>query len=175
MPPWLWAVTTTNFPRIDRFKEHSIELPVCDLDVTPGNEPLLRGKLAVALEHGKGVVHVLAPLDGLRAAFQAGLGKHDHIGRMEVFSTLRACPVCATSYPELDPRLFSYNSKHGWCPDCVGTGVKLTREQRKVFDDTVLAADVEPGPELGQRLKELEKQWLESGFSLTREELLARL
>ena len=62
------------------------------------------------------------------------------IGKLEVFSTLRACPVCATSYPELDPRLFSYNSKHGWCPDCVGTGVKLTREQRKAFDDTLVAA-----------------------------------
>jgi excinuclease ABC subunit A len=58
-----------------------------------------------------------------------------------VFSTKRACPVCATSYAELDPRLFSYNSKHGWCPDCVGTGVKLTKEQRKVFDDSVLADD----------------------------------
>src|SRR5690606_34245614 len=49
----------------------------------------------------------------------------------------RACPICATSYPELDPRLFSYNSKHGWCPDCVGTGLALTREQRKVMDDSV--------------------------------------
>jgi excinuclease ABC subunit A len=45
--------------------------------------------------------------------------------------------VCAASYAELDPRLFSYNSKHGWCPDCVGTGLALTKEQRKVFDDTV--------------------------------------
>ena len=33
---------TTGFPRIDRFKEHTIELPVCDLDVTPANEALLR-------------------------------------------------------------------------------------------------------------------------------------
>ncbi len=54
-----------------------------------------------------------------------------------MFSTRRACPVCSTSYAELDPRLFSYNSKHGWCPDCVGTGVKLTREQRKAYDDTI--------------------------------------
>jgi hypothetical protein len=53
------------------------------------------------------------------------------------FPRKRACPVCSTSYAELDPRLFSYNSKHGWCPDCVGTGVKLTKEQRKVFDDSV--------------------------------------
>jgi excinuclease ABC subunit A len=132
---------TTGFPRIDRFKEHTIELPVCDLDVTPANETLLREKLAEALEHGKGVLHVLAPLDGLRGAMMAGLGSHHHIGKIEVFSTRRACPVCSTSYAELDPRLFSYNSKHGWCPDCVGTGVKLTREQRKAFDDTVQADD----------------------------------
>jgi excinuclease ABC subunit A len=132
---------STGFPRIDRFKEHTIELPVCDLDVTPANETLLREKITLALEHGKGVLHVLAPLDGLRTAFSEGAAKHEGIGKVEVFSTLRACPVCATSYPELDPRLFSYNSKHGWCPDCVGTGVKLTREQRKALDDTLLAAE----------------------------------
>ena len=132
---------TTGFPRIDRFKEHTIELPVCDLDVQPENEALLREKLTVALEHGKGVLHVLAPLDGLKGAMLSGLGSHHHIGKLEVFSTRRACPVCSTSYPELDPRLFSYNSKHGWCPECVGTGVRLTREQRKAFDDTVQSDD----------------------------------
>jgi excinuclease ABC subunit A len=45
--------------------------------------------------------------------------------------------VCSTSYNELDPRLFSYNSKHGWCKDCVGTGVALSKEQRKLLDDSV--------------------------------------
>jgi excinuclease ABC subunit A len=137
---------TTGFPRIDRFKEHTIELPVCDLDITAANEALLRTKLAEALEHGKGVLHVLAPLDGLKGAMQQGLGRHHHIGKVEVYSTKRACPVCGTSYPELDPRLFSYNSKHGWCPDCVGTGVRLTREQRKAFDDTI-ADDNDKGRE----------------------------
>ncbi|HEY3049606.1 MAG TPA: excinuclease ABC subunit A, partial [Polaromonas sp.] len=127
---------TTGFPRIDRFKEHTVELPIADIDVTPENEAALRLALATALEHGKGVVHVLAPLDGLRGAMMAG-GSAKAIGKLEAFSTKRACPVCATSYPELDPRLFSYNSKHGWCTDCVGTGVKLSKEQRKVFDDSV--------------------------------------
>ncbi|EYC50193.1 excinuclease ABC subunit A [Hylemonella gracilis str. Niagara R] len=127
---------TTGFPRIDRFKEHTIELPVASLTVTPANEALLREKLATALEHGKGVLHVLSDLDGLAEAMTNG-GSTAGIGRLQVFSTLRACPVCATSYAELDPRLFSYNSKHGWCPDCVGTGVKLTRDQRKVLDDSV--------------------------------------
>ncbi|HYP70383.1 MAG TPA: excinuclease ABC subunit A, partial [Variovorax sp.] len=110
------------------------------LDVLPSNEAQLRDALATALEHGKGVVHVLSDLTGLRGAMMAGASTNG-IGKAHVYSTLRACPVCATSYAELDPRLFSYNSKHGWCPDCVGTGVRLSKEQRKVFDDSVLADD----------------------------------
>ncbi len=127
---------TTNFPRIDRFKEHIIELPVASLDVSPENEAALRTALADALTHGKGVVHVLSGIAGLREAMESGQPTAG-IGTLQAFSTKRACPVCATSYAELDPRLFSYNSKHGWCPDCVGTGVKLTKDQRKVFDDSV--------------------------------------
>jgi excinuclease ABC subunit A len=127
---------TQGFPRIDRFKEHNIELPVASLDVLPPNETALRLALNKALEHGKGVVHVLSDLEGLREAMVGGESTA-RIGQHRVFSTLRACPQCATSYAELDPRLFSYNSKHGWCPDCVGTGVKLSKDERKVFDDSV--------------------------------------
>jgi excinuclease ABC subunit A len=127
---------TSGFPRIDRFKEHTIELPVLSLDVNAGNEQALRDGLATALEHGKGVVHVLSHMDGIERALAAG-EPTEALGSLQVYSTLRACPVCATSYNELDPRLFSYNSKHGWCPDCVGTGVKLSKEQRKVLDDSV--------------------------------------
>ena len=127
---------TTGFPRIDRFKEHTIELPVADFVVSADQEAQLRSQLAKALEIGKGVVHVLHPLDGLARALEEGASTRE-LGQLEVFSTTRACPVCATSYPELDPRLFSYNSKHGWCPDCVGTGLKLSRDQRSVLDDSV--------------------------------------
>jgi excinuclease ABC subunit A len=127
---------TTGFPRIDRFKEHTIELPVADFVIDPADEANLRAQLAKTLELGKGTLHLLHPLDGLKEAIADGRSTRD-IGAVEVFSTARACPVCSTSYPELDPRLFSYNSKHGWCPDCVGTGVKLSREQRKALDDSV--------------------------------------
>ena len=127
---------TTGFPRIDRFKEHTIELPVADFVVSADQEAALRQQLNKALEIGKGVVHVLTPLDGLAHALAEGTSTRE-LGKLEVFSTTRACPICATSYPELDPRLFSYNSKHGWCPECVGTGVKLSRDQRKVLDDSV--------------------------------------
>ncbi|AXV84031.1 excinuclease ABC subunit UvrA [Ralstonia solanacearum] len=127
------------WPRLDRFREHTLELPVGDIVVTPENEAALRALLEQALEHGKGVAHVLAPLDGLQHAMQNGGSAQ--VGSVKVFSTKRACPTCGTSYPELDPRMFSYNSKHGWCPGCVGTGLALTREQRAAFDDTVLGGD----------------------------------
>ncbi|MBX3635238.1 MAG: excinuclease ABC subunit UvrA [Rubrivivax sp.] len=128
------------FPRIDRFKEHTIELPVGDIVVDPANEAELREMLSRTLELGRGVLHLLHPLDGLAAAMKGGddgdVGTGAGIGSVTVFSTKRACPVCSTSYAELDPRLFSYNSKHGWCPTCVGTGLALTREQRLALDDT---------------------------------------
>jgi excinuclease ABC subunit A len=43
-----------------------------------------------------------------------------------MFSTKRACPSCSRSFAELDPRLFSFNSKHGWCESCFGTGLEMT-------------------------------------------------
>ena len=123
------------WPRLDRFKEHTLELPVADMVITPDNEAELRAALSKALEAGKGVMHLLHPLDGLGAAMESGQSTVS-IGAVKVFSTKRACPVCGTSYPELDPRMFSYNSKHGWCTTCVGTGLALTREQRKAYDDS---------------------------------------
>ncbi len=135
---------TQRWPRLDRFKEHSIELPVAEGVIAAENEPALRAALARALEYGKGVVHVLAHSnDGnaTRRKPSAARGTHEPTlrtasklprdatsaieGGVAVFSTKRACPTCNRSYPELDPRLFSFNSKHGWCPTCFGTGLKL--------------------------------------------------
>src|SRR5687767_10415042 len=100
-------LSTRPFPRIDRFKEHTIELPVGDLVISAKAETQLRQLLSKALEIGKGVVHVLG-------------GKE-----VEVYSTKRACRSCGRSFPALDPRLFSYNSKHGWCAACYGTGLNI--------------------------------------------------
>jgi excinuclease ABC subunit A len=129
-------VPVDPWPRLDRFKEHTLELPVGDIVVSADDEAGLRALLAKTLDLGKGVMHLLAPLDGLAGAMQIGAATA-HIGAVKVFSTKRACPVCGTSYAELDPRMFSYNSKHGWCTTCVGTGLALTREQRKAYDDSV--------------------------------------
>ena len=47
------------------------------------------------------------------------------LGLRERGPVLIACPSCGRSFPELDPRLFSFNSRHGWCGDCYGTGLKI--------------------------------------------------
>ncbi len=114
---------TAKFPRIERFKEHTIELPVADLVVEPANESRLRAALASALEHGHGVATVVGPLHSLEESISRGNWGPRLDQRS--FSTRRACPSCGTSFAEPDPRLFSYNSKHGWCSACFGTGLKL--------------------------------------------------
>ncbi|MGA8050806.1 MAG: excinuclease ABC subunit UvrA, partial [Burkholderiales bacterium] len=114
------------FPRIDRFKEHTIELPVADLRVEPAQERWLREALGRALELGKGVVHVLSDLDALVKAASKANGLVEMVLHQARYSTKRACPSCGRSFAELDPRLFSYNSKHGWCAECYGTGLKIT-------------------------------------------------
>ncbi len=120
---------TAGFPRIDRYVEHDIELPVAALRIDPADEATLRETLAQALGHGKGLVMVAAPLDALHAASENGDGDAwtAACGALEtrLFSTKRACASCGTSFPEPDPRLFSFNSKAGWCPSCLGTGVLL--------------------------------------------------
>ena len=75
-----------------------------------------------ALELGHGAVQILWPLTRLQTALQ-----RSQDARLEhrLFSLHRTCPSCARAFPEPDPRLFSYNSKHGWCPQCFGTGLAL--------------------------------------------------
>ncbi|MBC8745774.1 MULTISPECIES: excinuclease ABC subunit UvrA [Paraburkholderia] len=133
-------VPVDPWPKLDRFREHTIELPVADLVISADHEAELREALDQTLDIGKGIMHLLAPLDGLHDAINGGQSTAK-LGDVKVLSTKRACPVCGTSYPELDPRMFSYNSKHGWCTSCVGTGLSLTREQRAAYDDTIVVDD----------------------------------
>lgn len=108
------GVPTDPWPRLERFREHDIDLPVATLTVEARGEAELRAAIACALDFGKGVVRVAT----LR-------GKDGVPGATTLFSTRRACPGCGRSFPEPDPRLFSYNSRHGWCESCYGTGLVL--------------------------------------------------
>ena len=107
------VLPTANWPRLSRFHEHNIDLPVGQLKVEPRNEEALRVLLERAIKFGSGVVRIVQS------------------SKSEVlFSTRRACPGCTRSFEELDPRLFSFNSKHGWCQECFGTGLEF-----EGFDD----------------------------------------
>ena len=101
---------TNPWPRLDRFKEHDIQLPVAEITVTPAAEAELSVLVQRTLELGKGMVQVLPRAEP----------------KPMLFSTRRACPGCGRSFQELDPRLFSYNAKHGWCPACYGTGLQIS-------------------------------------------------
>jgi len=131
---------TDRWPQLDRYSEHNIDLPLGELIVKPEHESELRERLDEALDHGKGSVRVALVKRG------GDWGEEQH------FSTHRTCPDCGRGFEEPDPRLFSYNSRHGWCPSCYGTGTVLTgfdEEQSGEEGEWLDAPDADEGePEL---------------------------
>ena len=84
---------------------------------------------------------------GRKALPNSGDLSESEEGTVEILSTKRACPVCAVSFPEPDPRLFSYNNKMGWCPQCTGTGrvgINAEEDQALADDEEALSAAVCP-------------------------------
>jgi excinuclease ABC subunit A len=190
------ATPTDRWPRLDRFKEHDIELPIAELDVNAAAERPLADALARALSLGRNMVRVVALGAGtervataaakLRAtsvrsapaprarrraaaeisergkrraaaaaeAAEVGGGADDG----ELYSTERACPSCSRSFEPLDPRLFSYNSRYGWCSSCFGTGVELAGFDAEQTGEEAWWSEVDEEPEAcaacsGRRLK----------------------
>lgn len=132
---------TDNWPRLDRFTEHDIDLPVATFSLQARHEAEIHQQLSIALDYGKGMT---------RVALSRG-------SEEVLFSTKRSCPSCARSFAELDPRLFSYNSKHGWCESCFGTGRILSGFDEEQSGEEAgwiqQADDTCPCPECnGQRL-----------------------
>jgi excinuclease ABC subunit A len=102
-------VSTDHWPRLERFREHNIDLPLAELDLKTADESDLAALLSQALDIGKGLVRVVEMA-------------REGWGEETPYSIRRACPGCGRGFEELDPRLFSYNSKYGWCTSCYGTG-----------------------------------------------------
>ena len=88
--------------------EHNIDLLLGELSIGRGENAGIERQIGTGLEQGKGVIRVA------------------QAGEEYSYSTQRTCPGCNRGFDEPDPRLFSYNSKHGWCPGCYGTGKELT-------------------------------------------------
>ena len=92
---------------LDKMKNHTIEAVIDRLVIKPGIEKRLADSLETAMHLADGIV-TIDTLDGSEL----------------VFSEKFACIACGISYAELTPRLFSFNSPHGACPECDGLGFK---------------------------------------------------
>jgi len=93
--------------KLQKYKVHNIEVVVDRLSIKPEIKKRLTDSVETALKTGKGIVIV-------------------HVRERDlVFSEQYACAQCGISYPEVEPRIFSFNSPYGACPDCHGLGTKL--------------------------------------------------
>jgi excinuclease ABC subunit A len=95
--------------RLDRFKEHDIEVVTGVMDRKASNGGTAKSDASRLVDEtlaiGKGTLFAL-----------------DNRRQLTVHSTERACPKCRRSFAQLDPKNFSYNSSQGWCPKCRGFG-----------------------------------------------------
>jgi excinuclease ABC subunit A len=118
--------------RLDRFREHDVEIVVGVLDKkrrrTPAARKAARELIERALDLGHGVLLALG-----------------NDGQTSVHSTERSCGKCGQSFEPLDPKMFSYNSPRGWCPVCRGFG--------EIF--------YLPDVERGARAEAIEESWYE--------------
>jgi excinuclease ABC subunit A len=108
-------------PELARYVRHTIEVVVDRLKPESERVGRLREALEQALELAQGDV-IVASESGDRA-----------------YSTSRTCPGCGAETPPLEPRLFSFNSPHGACPECEGLGEKLSPSPSAVVRDPSLS------------------------------------
>ena len=119
-----------GFQKLDRFREHTIDVVIGERASASHVQELVKR----AMEIGKGTAKVI-----------------DAKNRLTVLSTEMSCPGCGTSFEELDPRLFSFNSPHGWCQECHGFG-----EVWKVAVDPKLDSEIEI-----EMARERQHEWLD--------------
>jgi len=106
---------------LDKNKKHSIDIVVDRIVIKDGIEPRLADSLETALKLADGRVVI------------------DVIGEEELlFSEHLACPICGFSIDKLEPRMFSFNSPFGACPECDGLGAKLEVDPSLVIPDASL-------------------------------------
>ena len=106
------VVEATELPTLKKAEKHDIDVVIDRLKTRPE----MQQRLAESFEAA------------LRAADGRAIALEMDSGREHLFSSKFACPVCSYSLPELEPRLFSFNSPVGACPHCDGLG------QQTVFD-----------------------------------------
>jgi excinuclease ABC subunit A len=96
-------IKADKFPELSRYREHSIDVLVRQITKASEEEALELARRA--LEIGKNTARLVRGAES------------------ELLSTEMACPSCARAFEPLDPRMFSFNSPHGWCQTCRGFGL----------------------------------------------------
>jgi excinuclease ABC subunit A len=108
--------------RLDRRRNHTIEVVVDRLIIKPGVERRLTESVEIALTLADDIV-VINTLDG----------------GDRLFSRRLACTFCGVSMPEMTPRAFSFNSPHGACPECQGLGAVYDFDPARLVPDESLS------------------------------------
>jgi excinuclease ABC subunit A len=103
--------------RLDKNKKHTIEVVVDRIILRPESGRRLADSLETALKAGGGVA--IAALEKEEITFSENF----------------ACVDCGISIPEISPRLFSFNSPYGACPECTGLGIKREIDPDLVIPD----------------------------------------
>lgn len=111
-----------DVPDLDKKKKHTIDAVVDRLVVRKGIESRLSDSLETAFRFGEGLAKA-ATTDG----------------EERLFSQNYACPDCGISIEELTPRMFSFNSPFGACPECSGLGFRLTMDEDLIVPDKTLS------------------------------------
>ena len=109
-------VRTDEKITLARYKKHDIEAVIDKINTT--DSARLGEATEAALKKGEGLVIVLE-------------GKE----KIQMYSSLLACPVCGMSFEELQPRMFSFNSPFGACEDCKGLGVRIEFDPDLIIPD----------------------------------------
>jgi excinuclease ABC subunit A len=133
--------------KLERYKMHDIEVVVDRLVIDEDLERMrLVDSLETALKIGKGIV-IVAKLSSDRVAKRSyGSSTTRPLGHLAtqpltdlIFSQLFSCPNCGISLPEIEPRLFSFNSPYGACRFCQGLGSKLVIDPELVIPNKNLS------------------------------------
>ncbi|RJX29448.1 MAG: excinuclease ABC subunit UvrA [Dethiobacter sp.] len=106
---------------LDKSKKHNIEVIVDRLAVREGVESRLSDSLETALELGDGLVVIQGE------------------GEERLFSSSFACIDCGFSFEEMSPRMFSFNSPYGACPQCSGLGITMEFDPELVIPNPELS------------------------------------
>ncbi len=101
-----------DVPEIDKKRAHTLEIVIDRLSVRPDMGQRLADSLETGLREGQGRVVLFLPEGRAPGAAPEEI----------ILSEAEACTVCNISLPELAPKLFSFNSPYGACPECLGIG-----------------------------------------------------